>query len=218
MPFLKRLVQDYARARIGLNLALHGLADAAIAWATPLGLTGSAGDSPVKALRAFLAHLALHRTDLSGALKQELGTPSLREAAGALCDSRPRVLAADSGPTKNLTEFLRHTLGELRPRDPEMSSYDQAYLLYKKNKAQTNSPWPLQPGPAALIQMVYSCCRVYAPFPASIDDFRNHLSAYGIYAPAGELQRGRTGRDLERLGLVVDSPDAGGGRLLVNPF
>ena len=219
MPFIKRLVQDYARARIGLNLVLHSLTDGGAPWGDGgLGLVGRTGDSPAKALRSFLAHVAKHRDQVSTALEKELGARSLRDAAGAVCDSRPRVLAADSGPTKNLSEFLRHTLGELRPRDPEMSSYDQAYVLYKKNKAQTNSPWPVQPGPAALIQMVYSCCRNYSPFPASIDDFRTHLSAYGIYAPAGELQRGRTGRDLERLGLVVDSPDAGGGRLLVNPF
>jgi hypothetical protein len=51
-----------------------------------------------------------------------------------------------------------------------------------------------------------------------MDDFRDYLSDYGIYAPAGELQTGRTAKDLARLGLVVDSPDAGGGRLLVNPF
>jgi hypothetical protein len=45
-----------------------------------------------------------------------------------------------------------------------------------------------------------------------------HLADYGLHAPAGELAGGQVGTDLEKLGLVVDSPDAAGGRLLVAPF
>ena len=54
--------------------------------------------------------------------------------------------------------------------------------------------------------------------PASLDDLRRHLSHYGLRTPAGELAQGRVGADLEKLGLVVDSPDAAGGRMLVAPF
>jgi hypothetical protein len=52
----------------------------------------------------------------------------------------------------------------------------------------------------------------------SLDDFRRHLGEYGLRGPAGELVHGKTGHDLSMLGLVVDSPDAAGGRLLVKPF
>jgi hypothetical protein len=54
--------------------------------------------------------------------------------------------------------------------------------------------------------------------PVSLADFRSHLAEYGLHVPAGELIGGKTGHDLAMLGLVVDSPDAAGGRLLVPPF
>jgi hypothetical protein len=51
-----------------------------------------------------------------------------------------------------------------------------------------------------------------------MDHLRSHLAQYGIGATADEFRTGLTARNLERLGLVVDSPDAAGGRLLVDPF
>ena len=69
-----------------------------------------------------------------------------------------------------------------------------------------------------LVMLVHVCCAENPAIPVSLDDFRHCLGEYGLHAPAGELIDGKTGRDLARLGLVVDSPDAAGGRLLVQPF
>jgi hypothetical protein len=69
-----------------------------------------------------------------------------------------------------------------------------------------------------LVMLVHVCCAANPLMPVSLADFRSHLAEYGLHVPAGELIGGKTGRDLAMLGLVVDSPDAAGGRLLVPPF
>ncbi len=219
IPFIKKRLQEFIQARLGLNLLLHALEDADHSWPNPIGVSPDKNPQPAPELiAAFLSHVESHKSSIQQIVQQTLHEPSLRNAAQTIADSNPRLLGSQSGPTKNLYEFLRYSLRQLQPMESEMSSYDQSYVLYKKNRRQNNSPWPVQPGPAALIMLVHSCCKSLGRVPASIDYFRNYLANYGILAPAGELQGGQTGRDLERLGLVVDSPDAGGGRLLVYPF
>ena len=220
IPFIKKRLQEFIQARLGLNLLLHALEDAGCGWPNPIGVSQNGNLQPAPELIAkFLCHVKNNRAPIQQIVKKTFDDePSLRSAAQTIADSNPRLLGSLSGPTKNLYEFLRYSLGQLQPMESEMNSYDQSYILYKKNRRQRNSPWLVQPGPAALILLVHSCCKSLGKVPASIDDFRNYLANYGILAPAGELQGGQTGRDLERLGLVVDSPDAGGGRLLVDPF
>jgi len=214
---IRRTIEGYAIARIGLNVTLHALEDAGCAW--PGGRLGVSNDPPAtpqESLAGFVDHVAAHTGDIRSAVTT-VGYTSLQDACRAIADDHPPLLACKSGPTKNLFEFLRHSLGQLQPRSEEQRAYDQAYLLLKKTRS-ASSPWPVQPGPATMIMLVHACCHSLGGLPASVEDMRSHLADYGILAPAGELQRGQCGRDLERLGLVVDSPDAGGGRLLVDPF
>jgi hypothetical protein len=127
-----------------------------------------------------------------------------------------RALAlCDSGYTKNLFEFARHSLGQVWAKQADQRSYDLAYLIAFSGERK---PQLVQPGPAMLVVLVHACCAANPSIPVSLDDFRRHLSEYGLHVPAGELVDGKTGRDLAMLGLVVDSPDAAGGRLLVRPF
>jgi hypothetical protein len=216
IPMIRQIIQEFAEGRIGLNLILHALDDGGVPWrrlGIPHGKT-----SPVEELTGFIEHVAQNAGTIRDRLSAYLGTDSLREAAGRLADGNPSLMAARSGSTKNLYEYLRYCLGQLQPARDEMTSYDQAYLFFKKNRQQSNSPWVVQPGPGALILLAYACSRGAGGVPATLDDFRGFLADYGIKASTAELQSGRVGIDLERLGLVVDSPDAGGGRLLVSPF
>jgi len=214
---MRRRIEGYAIARIGLNVVLHALEDARCPWpGGPLGKPGSGGWTVPESLAGFLSHVAAHASSAQAAVASA-GYPSLLDACRAIADAHLSLLACKSGPTKNLFEFMRHSLGQLQPRFEEQRSYDQAYLLIRKTRA-TSSPWPVQPGPATLIMLVHACCQSLGGLPVSVEDFRSHLADYGILAPAGELQGGQCSRNLERLGLVVDSPDAGGGRLLVDPF
>jgi hypothetical protein len=214
-PAIRNRVHEYIHARLGLNLLLHATEDAGCPMDTDL--SPGDGRSPADALSAFLRHVASHREELADSIGQAFSTPSLEGATAILEDANPRIMNASSGFGKNLTEFVRYSLTQLLTKEDEQKAYDQAYVLHRKTAA-TNTPRPFQPGPATLIVMVHACCRAQAGIPASIDDFRSYLEEYGVRAPTGELQGGATARDLERLGLVVDSPDAGGGRLLVDPF
>ncbi len=214
---LKNRIQKYVQARIGLNLLLHVLEDAQLGWEDPLGVPRSNDVTPAEALTLFLSHVAANRSTISTTLGAATSTASLRRTANMLADANPRLLGLATGFPKNLLEFARYSLMQLQPGDDELKSYDQAYLLSRKNRA-TNSPRPVQPGPAALILLVHTCCASLSGMPATLEDFKAHLAEYGLRAPAGELQNGQTARDLEVLGLIVDSPDAGGGRLLVDPF
>ncbi len=217
LPLMKVRVQENAEARIGINLVLHALDDIAASWQSRVGVPAKDEQkTPADKIASFLSHIASHSTEIKALFQAKFKT-SLRSFATKLADANPELLVASSGYTRNLFEFLRYNLLQLQTKDDELGPYDQAYLLLKKNKAN-NAPWIVQPGPATLIMMVHACCQSFEGIPASMDDFKTYLREYGIYAPTGELQRGQIIRDLEQLGLIVDSPDAGGGRLLVNPF
>ena len=54
--------------------------------------------------------------------------------------------------------------------------------------------------------------------PVTLQDLATRFSFYGIRLSTGDLQEGVIANDLEALGILVDSPDAGGGRLVLNPF
>ncbi len=209
---IKNRIQSYVQARIGLNLLLHALDAAGCGWPTLIG--ESAGETPSAALAAFVRHVGDNAAALPGALRSVGANASLRLAANTLTDSNPRLLSQVTGFAKNLLEFIRYTLIQMQTQKDEQKAYDQGYLVYRKSRVTHI----VQPGPATLIMLVHACCRALGEAPASLDDFKLHLAHYGLRAPAGELQLGQTSRDLERLGLVVDSPDAGGGRLLVDPF
>jgi hypothetical protein len=215
-PLMRRLIERYAYARTGLNLLLCGLDDVGAAWPaeTPMGFSSQSGHDAPSALAAFLAHVQSHRHAIDGTDAGQW----LRRRVSQLFDKSEdlRALATcDSGYTKNLFEFARHSLGQVEAKDPDQRCYDLAYLVAFSGKRK---PQPVQPGPAMLVMLVHACCSANPSIPVSLDDFRHHLAEYGLHVPAGELIDGKTGRDLAMLGLVVDSPDAAGGRLLVRPF
>lgn len=215
-PLMRRLIERYAYARTGLNLLLCRLDDAGAAWtdATPIGFSSQTGRDAPSALAAFLGHVHANRQ----AIEVTNAGQWLRTEVSQLFDKDEdlRALATcDSGYTKNLFEFARHSLGQVEAKDPDQRCYDLAYLLAFSGKRK---PQLVHPGPAMLVMLVHACCSANPSIPVSLDDFRHHLAEYGLHVPAGELVDGKTGRDLAMLGLIVDSPDAAGGRLLVRPF
>lgn len=217
LPLIKQSLERYVYARFGLNLLLHRLDDVNQPWPRSqiIGNDTNSGVSTPEALRQFIEHVAANRTSI------EPNDPGgwLRSQCTQLLDQRLVLVRCDRGFTKNILEFVRHSLGQIETQDPEQRSYDQSYLLLNSRKGRARStPWLVQPGPAMLILLVYACCQAQAGVPASLEDLRVHLADYGLHVPAGELASGQVGLDLKKLGLVVDSPDAAGGRLLVTPF
>jgi hypothetical protein len=213
---IERLIERYAYARTGINLLLCRLGDAGVPSLpeVPIGFGSTSGLAAPVALASFLAHVAANRQSIDPGNAGQW----LRARLGQLFDEREdlRTLArCDSGYTKNLFEFARHSLGQVKAKYAEQRCYDLAYLLAYVGERK---PLSLEPGPAMLIMLVHACCAANPSIPVSLDDFRRRLGEYGLHVPAGELVDGKTGRDLARLGLMVDSPDAAGGRLLVPPF
>jgi hypothetical protein len=216
-PLISRAIEKYAYARTGINLLLCRLDDASAGWpaASPIGFSTQPPRDAPTALAEFCTHVHGYRQRIDPGGD---GGQWLRGRVGELFDREAdlRALAkCDSGYTKNLFEFARHALGQVKAKDPDQRCYDLSYLLAYSGDRK---PLPVQPGPAMLVMLVHACCVANPGVPVSLDDFRRHLGDYGLHVPAGELVHGKTGRDLAMLGLVVDSPDAAGGRLLVRPF
>ena len=156
-----------------------------------------------------LAHVSSNRRAVDNANAGQW----LRTEVWKLFDDNEELRAlakCKSGYTKNLFEFARHSLGQIKAKDPAERCYDLSYLLAY---AGDRKPLPVAPGPDMLVMLVHACCAANPFIPVSLGDFKRYLGEYGLHVPAGELIDGNTGRDLAMLGLVVDSPDAAGGRL-----
>jgi hypothetical protein len=62
------------------------------------------------------------------------------------------------------------------------------------------------------------CCLHEVEGPRSVQRLAVHLGSYGIEFDLHGLNESDLGRQLRMLGLVLDSPDAESGMLLVPPF
>lgn len=215
-PLLESVIERYAYARIGINTTFCRLDDAGSAWPSgnPIGFASTSPRGACAWIKELLGHVSRNRAgiDASNAgawLQSQVSTMFDKQA-----DLRS-LAKCDSGFTKNLYEFARHSLGQIESGEADLRSYDQSYLVAYPGPRR---PLVVQPGPAMLITLVHACCQSHPNVPVGLEDFRQHLADYGLRAPAGELVTGKTGSDLGKLGLIVDSPDAAGGRLLVPPF
>ncbi len=213
MPRVRRYLAEFGSARIGINLLLFVLQDAGRPWDKKLGATDAKWESPAAALHGFFAHVSSNREEIKDVLAKNQWS-SLKTASAAVADNDLRFLRGAA--TRNLSFFVRYSLGQIQPTDDAQRQYDQGYLLHREDKR--GDRLLVKPAPSMLMLLVHCCCRAGGAAPASVEHLRMHLRAYGIDASADELRAGNTSRDLEHLGLVVDSPDAGGGRLLVDPF
>lgn len=208
-PIIKRILERYLVARFGINIVLFQFEDVGRPFQ---GLLGFNGTSAADGIREFLVHVQTNRQLIS-----QNAAGWLKEKCVEVSDSKPSHVATNVGATKNLKEFLTYSLGQLKTTPADRRSYDQSFLLtsdeHSREKTQN-----AQPGPAMLILLAHACCQSQGDLPVSLEDFRLHLADYGLHTPAGELLHGRLCFDLQNLGLIVDSPDAAGGRTLVRPF
>ena len=209
-PYFKRQVESYAVARLGINLLMHGLGDVSADWT--LSEADSRGIPAARQIRHFLTHLSHVRGCLSSSPRQWL-----MSRLGSILDEQSSKVSARSGSPKNLYEFLAHTLRRRPSKDPLLNEHDQGYLLTKL-PGPRNAPWVVRPGPVLLMAMCYSTCRSMRGAPVTLQHLANRFSYYGIRLSTGDLQEGNVAKDLGALGVLVDSPDAGGGRLVLNPF
>lgn len=199
IPVLRDYASKYLSARLGLNCVLWSLAEQGVDVA-PL-------DS-ISSVRKLLLQVAGNREALLSA--------RVIESWHQLQDQEVRTIACKKGIGSNLMEFAQYTLGQRQTMDPALRGYDQGYFLRKKGEAR-NSPWILALGPASILAMAH-CCLHEVDGPRSVQRLAVHLASYGIEFDLHGLNDSDLGRQLRMLGLVLDSPDAESGMLLVPPF
>ena len=161
-------------------------------------------------------------SELASFLKKVQEKKSQLKAAGVITivtklqEEHSRTIACKKGIGSNLVEFVRYVLGQRQTADDKLRGYDQGYILRKKSEHR-NSPWIVSMGPVAILALVH-CCLRDAAGPRSIQKLCHHLGCYGIYVNRDDVTSSDLGRKLRMLGLVLDSPDAESGMLLVPPF
>jgi hypothetical protein len=199
LPPIRDLASGYLTSRLGLNVILWELEGLGVS----IHALNSADD-----IVHMLGVIRAHRAELTS-----LGT--LRKFQD-LSDAHARTLACKKGIGSNLLEFSRYTLGKRQTADQTLRSYDQGYVLNKRGTAKS-APWVLSLGPVALLAIVHCCLREFSG-PRSVKHLSNHLALYGINVGVNDIGTSDLGRELRMLGLILDSPDAESGILLIPPF
>lgn len=197
---LKDKASGYLTARLGINTVLWSLEKISAPYQGDISSSNG------------VAHLCQHVRDNHAALAK-LG------AWGEFLDIREheaRALTCKKGIGANLQEFARHTLGMRQTALQLLRGYDQGYIL-KKKTSSSSSPWVVSLGPVAVLALVH-CALAGMGGPRSIHRLGQHLAAYGIAVDRYDIARNDLGHQLRMLGLVLDSPDAESGMLLLPPF
>lgn len=216
-PYFRRQVEDYSKARLGLNLLLHVLDDADASWSC------FSDDTPRLTAAKQLSSLFSHMSGAikSGAIKHLEPEPinGIKFWHGQILDAAPsKVSGKSAGSAKNLYEFLAYTLRRREAKETALKEHDQGYLLAKAPGQPNSTRWEVRPGPVLLLAMCYSTYKSMQGAPVTLQHLAARFSFYGVRLSAGDLQDGVVARALESLGILVDSPDVGGGRLVLNPF
>ena len=125
-------------------------------------------------------------------------------------------MTCKKGIGSNLVEFGRHVLGQRETANDALRGYDQGYFLKRRGEYRA-APWVVSTGPAAVLALAH-CCLHEGTGPRSVSRLFHHLAEYGIAIERDDIASTDLGRKLRMLSLVLDSPDAEGGMLLVPPF
>ncbi|WP_036139662.1 hypothetical protein [Luteibacter sp. 9135] len=199
IPMLRDYSSKYLAARLGINMTLWSLAD--------MGIKVGKIES-IEGVRALLSSVLQNAARLSGS--------GLIAAYHKVHDREVRTITCRKGVGANLMEFAQYTLGQRQTMDETLRGYDQGYFL-KKRGSSRSAPWILALGPASVLAMAH-CCLHEVNGPRSVQRLAAHLASYGIEFDLHGLNDSDLGRQLRMLGLVLDSPDAESGMLLVPPF
>lgn len=197
--FVKQYASDYLVARIGLNLSAWLLEQCGV---EVVSLTSC------EKLQEFLAALERRRNDIIDL--------DIWRRYSDLTESEAKTIDCKKGVGSNIVEFVRHTLGQRQPAEETLRGYDQGYVLRKRGESNS-APWLVSLGPVAVLALVHVCLKEAAG-PRSVRKLCEHLGAYGIDVDLDDVANSELGKKLRMLGLVLDSPDAESGMLLVPPF
>jgi hypothetical protein len=200
MDQAKVLVSRYLYARLGLNATLWGLEEIGQPFAQPLSSEAAASQ---------LVHVVASHRDA-------LQRISVLATWQALQDSESRTLACSKGIGSNMLEFVRHCVGQRQTARDVLRGYDQGFSIRKRTN-DARARWIVSLGPVAVIAMAH-CCLHETGGARSVHRLCDHLARYGILIGRDEVATSDLGQKLRLLNLVLDSPDAESGMLVLPPF
>ncbi|MBA8903106.1 hypothetical protein [Phyllobacterium sp. P30BS-XVII] len=199
LPTIKDRASAFLQARLGINAVLWGLEE--------IG-------HPIASLGSAVQLLAL--CDAARARSSELRALDVLAIVDEVQERENRAILCRKGIGSNIMEFARHVLGQRQAASDILRGYDQGYVLRKKSSA-SSSPWVVALGPVAVLALVH-CSLSGTSGPRSVRRLSQHLQQYGISVDHRDIPDNDLGHQLRMLGLVLDSPDAESGMLLVSPF
>ena len=200
LPTIRDRASRYLLARLGLNAVLWGLRE--------IQADFSGGLSTSADFYRLSESVASNRAALVAR--------GVRQSINDVREQEARTLLCRSGIGKNLIEFARHVLGQRQTASDILRGYDQGYVLRKKGE-HASAPLVVSLGPVAVIALVH-CCLDGMGGARSVHRLCQHLAAYGISIDRNDIAKNDLGQKLRMLGLVLDSPDAESGMLLLPPF
>lgn len=196
----KDRVSSYLNARLGVNALLWSLQQIGAPYT---GQILSSVD-----IKDLIAHTQENKIELIKA--------DFQKTIADLQEQEARALLCKKGIGSNLMEFTRHVLGQRQAAATLLKGYDQGYYLKKKGNS-SSSPWVVSLGPVAVLALVH-CSLAGMGGPRSIYRLGQHFAAYGLIIDKYDIARNDLGHQLRMLGLILDSPDAESGMLLLPPF
>lgn len=196
----KDIFSAYLNARLGINALLWTLEEVGAPYTGAL--------SSLEDLAVLSQHVVVNRSKLLNA--------EIDELLYDLQEKESRALLCKRGIGSNLAEFSQHVLAHRKPANSLLNGYDQGYFL-KKQGSSRNSRWIVSLGPVAVLCLVH-CSLANMQGPRSIHRLSKHLAEYGLIVDKQDIAKSELGNQLRMLGLVLDSPDAESGMLLLAPF
>lgn len=200
---IRKIARNYLQARVGINYLLF-LAD-------EKGISNHLNSNKIGSVDWFY-----NFTSIIYNRRHELDALNNLQKLHSVIEKDPRILACKKGIGKNIEEFSRHVLGQRQAADDRFLTYDQGYFA-KQRESYKSAPWILSPGPVA-VMMFCHCCVAGSASPRTVEHLCEHLSNYKIEVKPNEMATSDLGRTLRNLGLVLDSPDAEGGMVVLDPF
>lgn len=199
LPGIKDRASAFLQARLGLNATL---------WALhAVGIEASSLSSAA-AVAEVCDHLRSNATAIEAS--------GIRDVLADVSERETRTLLCKKGIGSNIMEFARHVLGQRQAANPVLRGYDQGFSLRKRG-TNNSSPWVVGLGPVSVLALVH-CSLAGTTGPRSVRRLSQHLAGYGVIVDYQDIATNELGHQLRMLGLVLDSPDAESGMLLVPPF
>jgi hypothetical protein len=199
LPSIKDRASAFLQARLGLNATLWALQEIGIEITSISSATA-------------IAEMCNQLRSNANAME----ATGIRKVLADVSERETRTLLCKKGIGSNIMEFARHVLGQRQAANPVLRGYDQGFSLRKRGTS-SSSPWVVGLGPVSVLALVH-CSLAGTIGPRSVRRLSQHLAGYGVAVDYQDIPTNDLGHQLRMLGLVLDSPDAESGMLLVPPF